>query len=26
MHAMLDNNIRGFSATNIYTMRFQIEF
>ena len=26
IHAMLDNNIRGFSSTDIYTARFQIEF
>jgi phosphate-selective porin OprO/OprP len=26
LHAMVDNNIRGFSATDIYTARFQTEF
>lgn len=26
LHAMVDNNIRGFSATDIYTVRFQAEF
>ncbi len=26
IHAMLENNVHGFSSTNIYTARFQIEF